>query len=119
MIVYDDIRKEYHAALESVLEMEKLPWPTEGWQPEIDEQTRLRLYTAEIALKLAEEEKACEEYGPHQAAWLEVLADIDEIGDRIRVYPVCRARVKGDKNPCESGICGFSFPSSLWTRSEN
>ena len=34
MIVYDDIRKEYHAALESVLDMEeKLPWPTEGWQP--------------------------------------------------------------------------------------
>ena len=60
MIVYDDIRKEYHAALESVFDMEeKLPWPTEGWQPELDEQTRLRLHTAEIALKLAEEERAC------------------------------------------------------------
>ena len=120
MIVYDDIRKEYQAALESVLHIqETLSWPTEGWQPEIDEPSRLRLYTAEIALKLAEEEKACEEYGPHQTAWLQVLADIDEMGDCIRVYPVCRARVKGDKNPFELGICGFSFPSCLWTRSEN
>ena len=47
MILYDDIKKEYHAAQESVLEMEKrLPWTTEGWQPEVDEQTRMRLYTA-------------------------------------------------------------------------
>ena len=120
MIVYDDIRKEYHAALESVFDMEeKLPWPTEGWQPELDEQTRLRLYTAEIALKRAAEEKACEEYGPHQAAMLEVLANIDEIGDRIRVYPVCRAKIKGNKNPSETGTCGISFPSCLWTRSAN
>ena len=120
MILYDDIRKEYHAALEAVLEMEeKLPWPTEGWQPEIDEQTRMRLYTAEIALKLAREEKAGEEYGPHQAAWLQVLADIDEMGDRIKVYPVCRARVKEKEHPSNPEICGLSFPSSLWTRSND
>ena len=120
---YHNIRKEYHAALASVLDMEdKLPWPEEGClqgQPEIEEQPRLRLHTAEKALKMAEEEKACEEYGPYQGAWLQVLADIDEMGERIRVYPVCRARLKGDGNHCGSGICGFSFPSSLWTRSED
>ena len=120
MILYDDIKKEYHAAQESVLEMEeKLPWPTEGWQPEVDEQTRVRLHTAEIALKLAREEKAGEEYGPHQAAWLQVLADIDEMGDRIRVYPVCRAKVKETEHSNNPGICGLSFPSGLWTRSSD
>ena len=121
MIVYDDIRKEYNAALETVLDMEeKLPWPTEGARhPEIDEQAKLRLYTAEIALKLAAEEKACEEYGPHQTAMLEVLAQIDEIGDSIRIYPVCRAKVKGNKYPSKTGTCGISFPSCLWTRSAN
>ena len=123
MIIYHDIRKEYHAALESVQDMEdRLPWPAEGClrgQPEIEEQPRMRLYTAEIALRKAEEEKACEEYGPYQGAWLQVLADIDDMGERIRVYPVCRARLKGDGNHCGSGICGFSFPSSLWTRSED
>ena len=125
MILYDDIRKEYHAALETVLEMEdRLRWPTEGRQQEAEhpyviEQTRMRLYTAEIAMKLAREEKACEEYGHKQAAWLQVLADIDEIGDRIRAYPVCRARVKEHEHPSYPGICGFSFPSSLWSRSSD
>ena len=125
MILYDDIRKDYHAALKTVFEMEdELRRPTQGGQQEAEdtdamEQTRMRLYTAEIAMKLAREEKACEEYGPNQTAWLQVLADVDEMGEHIRVYPVCRARVNGDKSPCESSICGLSFPSCLWTRSEN
>ncbi len=72
MIVYDDIRKEYNAALETVLDMEeKLPWPTEGARhPEIDEQAKLRLYTAEIAMKLAEEEKPARRTAPtKQLCW--------------------------------------------------
>ena len=121
MIVYDDIRKEYNAALETVLNLEEnLPWTTEGAKhPEIDEQAKLRLYTAKIALNLAAEEKACEEYGPHQTAMLEVLAQIDDIGDNIRIYPVCKAKVKGNNFPSNTGICGISFPSCLWTRSAN
>ncbi len=113
MILYDDIRKDYQAALKAVLEMEDgLRWPTQGRLQEAEytyaiEQTRMRLYTAEIAMKLAREEKACEEYGPRQTAWLQVLADVDEMGERIRVYPVCRARVKGDKNHGEPSICGL------------
>ena len=123
IMTYHVIRQEYHAALAAVQDMEDhLPWPAEGClkgQPEIEEQPRLRLHTAEKALRNAEEEKACEEYGPYQGAWLQVLADINEMGDRIRVYPVCRARLKGDGDDCGSPICGLSFPSSLWTRSED
>ena len=125
MILYDDIRKDYQAALRAVQEMEDgLRWATQGRLQEAEytyaiEQTRMRLYTAEIAMKLAREEKACEEYGPRQTDWLQVLADVDEMGERIRVYPVCRARVVGDKNQGEPSICGLSFPSCLWTRSEN
>ena len=125
MILYDDIRKDYQAALRAVQEMEDgLRWATQGRLQQAEytdaiEQTRMRLYTAEIAMKLAREEKACEEYGPRQTDWLQVLADVDEMGERIRVYPVCRARVVGDKNQGEPSICGLSFPSCLWTRSEN
>ena len=88
MLIYDDIRKEYNAALEEVLDLEdKLPWPPEGERrPEIDGQAKLRLYTAEIALKMAAEEKACEDFGPHQAAMLKILDQINELGPRIRIY---------------------------------
>ena len=121
MLVYDDLRKECNAALDEVLEVEdERPWPTEGVrQPEIDEQAALRLYTAEFAVKMAAEEKACEEYGPRQSAMLQILDQINEVGKRIRIYPVCRARTEMGENPSVTTTCGISFPSCLWTRSEN
>ena len=127
-MTYHVARQEYHAALAAVQDMEDNLPGTAGtslnttiWrgQPEIEEQTRLRLHTAGEALRNAEDEKACEEYGPYRGAWLQVLADINEMGDHIRVYPVCRARLRGDGNDCGTPICGLSFPSSLWTRSKD
>ena len=128
IMTYHVARQEYHAALAAVQDMEDNLPGTAGaslnttiWrgQPEIEEQTRLRLHTAGEALRNAEDEKACEEYGPYRGAWLQVLADINEMGDHIRVYPVCRARLRGDGNDCGTPICGLSFPSSLWTRSKD
>ena len=124
MMLYEDLRRDYQAALNAVLQMEYgYRWDTPmQWQEAEDtdevKQTRMRLYTAEIAMKLAREEKACEEYGSRRTEWLQVLADVDEMGDRIRVYPVCRARIEGHKSQGESSICGLSFPSCMWTKSE-
>ena len=119
MLIYDDIRKEYNAALDEVLDLEdQLPWQAEGDRcPGINGRAKLRLYTAEIALKMAAEEKACEEFGPHQAAMLKILDQINEIGPRIRIYPVCRARTEMSNPSSISTTCGISFPSCLWTRS--
>ena len=123
--LFDDRRKEYHAALRMSLEKEaKLRWSTEEGQqeaehPDVIEQIRMRLYTAELAMKQAREKKACKEYGHNQAAWLQVLANLDEIGERIRAYPVCRAKVKEHGHPSCSEVCGLSFPNSLWSRSSD
>ena len=35
------------------------------------------------------------------------------------MYPVCRARVKANKNSCTTSTCGISSPTCLWTRSAN
>ena len=119
MLIYDDIKKEYNAALDEVLDLEEqLPWQAEGARcPGINGRAKLRLYTAEIALKMAAEEKACEEFGPHQAAMLKILDQINEIGPRIRIYPVCRARTVMSNPSSISTTCGISFPSCLWTKS--
>ena len=128
ILTYHYIRQEYHTALAAVQDMEENPPWLAGASPNtafwrgrqvIEEETRQRLHTAERAMRAAEEEKACDEYGPHQGAWLQVLAEINEMGEHIRVYPVCRARRKGDVNDCGYPICGLSFPSSLWTRQED
>ena len=125
ILIYHYIREEYHTALAAVQNMEENPPWLAGASPGtalwrgrqvIVEERRQRLYTAVRAMRAAEEEKACDEYGPLQGAGLQVLAEINEMGEHIRVYPVCRARRKGDVNDCGYPICGLSFPSSLWTR---
>ena len=127
ILIYHYIREEYLTALAAAQEVEENPsWlalcpDTAPWRGRqlIMEERRQRLHTAESALRTAEEEKACNEYGPLQGAWLQVLAEINEMGDHIRVYPVCRARRKGDVYDSGYPVCGLSFPSGLWTRQED
>ena len=104
MIVYNDITKEYGAAFEAAMENKN------------DDHLQHHLHTMEIAMQLAAEENACQEYGHLQMAMSRKLDYVNAFGPRLRIFPVCTAKSALNTSTNQRPSCGIALPSRLWTQ---
>ena len=78
--------------------------------------SQFRLYALEVALQMATEEHACREYGPKQTTMMRILDQVNAFGPRLRIFPVCRAKMAANKLSGRETVCGIALPTRLWTQ---